>query len=132
MTSIQPTGGCGDVQPISGDVPPMGVEGDVPPISIVDTSLRESLILFGLFKLTHRQKAVLSLTLRFDGKISASSMAKIAKEEFNIPLSSFWFALRDLRRLKLVEFGDGNPIRLTLAGRTVAEALEGVAWWERG
>ncbi len=109
----------------------MGVEGDVPPIS-VDASLRESLVLFGLFKLTQRQKAVLTLALRFNGKISASSMAKIAREEFNIPVSSFWFALRDLRRLKLVDFGDGNPIRLTLAGRTVAEALEGVAWWERG
>ncbi len=109
----------------------MGVEGDATPISMINTSLRESLVLFGLFKLTHRQKAVLSLALRFDGKISASSMAKIAKEEFSIPLSSFWFALRDLRRLKLVEFGDGNPIRLTLAGKAIAEALEGVAWWER-
>ncbi len=96
-----------------------------------DSSLRESLVLFGLFKLTSRQKAVLTLTLRFNGKISASSMAKIARDEFNIPVSSFWFALRDLRKLRLVEFGNGEPIRLTPAGKVVAEALKGVAWWER-
>ncbi len=98
---------------------------------MIDTSLRESLVLFGLFKLTQRQKAVLTLTLRFDGRISASSMAKIAREEFNIPVSSFWFALRDLRKLKLVEFGNGEPIRLTKAGRLIADALKGVRWWER-
>ncbi|MCC6029106.1 MAG: hypothetical protein LM591_03080 [Candidatus Korarchaeum sp.] len=121
----------GDGPPISGEAPPMG-SGDAPPISMIDPSLRESLILFGLFKLSPRQKAVLTLTLKYENKISASSMAKIANEEFNIPLSSFWFALRDLRRLKLIEFGDGSPIKLTEAGRVIAQALSGVRWWERG
>lgn len=124
------SGGIGDGPPISGEVPPMG-DGDAPPISMIDPSLREALILFGLFKLSPRQKAVLTLTLRYENKISASSMAKIANEEFNIPLSSFWFALRDLRRLKLIEFGDGTPIKLTEAGKMIAQALSGVRWWER-
>lgn len=104
-------------------------DGDAPPISIVDPSLREALVLFGLFKLSPRQKAVLTLTLRYENKLSASSMAKIANEELNIPLSSFWFALRDLRKLKLIEFGDGDPIRLTEAGKVIAQALNGVRWW---
>lgn len=95
------------------------------------SSFRESLVLFGLFKLTPRQKAVLAITLQFNGKITASSMAKIAKDEYNIPVSSFWFALRDLKKLKLLEFGNGDPIRLTLSGKVIAEALKGVAWWER-
>lgn len=81
--------------------------------------------------MTPRQKAVLTIALQFNGKISASSMAKVARDDYGIPVSSFWFALRDLRRLKLVEFGNGEPIRLTPAGRIIAEALKGVAWWER-
>ncbi len=117
----------GDVPPIPGDAPPMG-DGDGPPISI-EPSLREALVLFGLFKLSPRQKAVLTLTLKYENKLSASSIAKVANEELNIPLSSFWFALRDLRRLKLIEFGDGDPIRLTEAGRVIAQALSGVRWW---
>ncbi|MCD6244598.1 MAG: hypothetical protein J7J65_05120 [Candidatus Korarchaeota archaeon] len=98
---------------------------------MTNSSLRESLVLFGLFKLTQRQKAIMILTLKHNGKISASSMAKIAREELGIPVSSFWFALRDLRKLRLVDFGNGDPIRLTPAGKLIAEALEGVEWWGR-
>ncbi len=98
---------------------------------MTNSSLRESLVLFGLFKLTQRQKAIMILILKHDGKTPASSIAKISKEELGIPISSFWFALRDLRRLRLVDFGNGDPIRLTPAGKLIAEALEGVEWWRR-
>ncbi len=87
--------------------------------------------MFGLFKLTQRQKAVISLVRENNGAVSASTLAKIAENKLNIPLSSYWFALRDLRKLRLVEFGNGKPVRLTKAGEIVAEALSGVKWWER-
>jgi len=47
---------------------------------------------------------------------TASAAARYLFEEENIPESTYWFSLRRLKKLGLVEFGQSMPVRLTRFG----------------
>ena len=96
----------------------------------IDTSREEltrTIILFGVKKLTPKQKELLTYIYKIGQAKTLTYLARKYSEETGLSYSTVKWNLRELRDLNLITGGDvnnkGEPVRLTEAGLLLVDYL---------
>lgn len=73
--------------------------------------------------LSSLQRRLLVEAYLLQGKITASRFAQYFSIRYDVPMSTVWCNLRELRDLGLLLYGEGNGMKISEAGKAVINAI---------
>jgi predicted transcriptional regulator len=78
--------------------------------------------------LSSLQRRLLVEAYILQDKITASRFVQYFSVRYDVPMSTVWCNLRELRDLGLLGYGEGNGIKISEAGKMVINAIPNVEY----